>query len=129
MDYENKACTTMGLLTLCVPSSHTKEADTTVLPISPSTFTLNDNFCPSDVKDKTLGSTWIFSAFEPVTVARYVDTGVPTFVTVLVKLRLNDCKGNGARANEGKFKSQTVPVVALVHVLFSPVISRNIVVL
>lgn len=86
MGYVEESYTTMGLLTLCLPSSHTKEADTLALSISPAICTLNVNFCPSDVNDKTLGSTRIFSDEGAVILMLYLDTGDPTLVTLLVKL-------------------------------------------
>ncbi|WRX11657.1 hypothetical protein QQP08_004144 [Theobroma cacao] len=79
----------MGLLTLCTPSSHSKEAETIDLSIVPSMVSENDSFCPRDLNDRTLGLTWILSApAGAVTFALYIDIGDPTFVTVLLKTRL-----------------------------------------
>lgn len=47
--------------------------------IDPFTVTEKDSFCPRDVKERTLGSTLISSAFgAPITLALYVDVGDPT---------------------------------------------------
>ena len=118
-----EAYTTMGLLTRCVPSSQTREADTTVLPISPSTFTTNDNYCPREVNVNTLVSPLILSAGGAVTVALYVDDGSPTFVMVLLNVWLKDFKDIVERANEGRFRSHAVPFMMPKQVLLSPVTS------
>ena len=82
------AYTIMGDLTLCKPSSHTNEAETMSSTIRPLTFNTKESFCPMDVNDKMFGLTLILSPFgAPITVALYVDTGNPTFVTLLLNVR------------------------------------------
>ena len=53
------------------------------------TLTLKDIFCATDSNERTFGITTIFSPLGAFTMALYVDTGDPTFVTVLGKMRMN----------------------------------------
>ena len=69
----------------------------------PSTVSVNDNVCPKNVKDRTLGLNRILSpARAPVTEALYVETGVPTFVTTRLKIQVKlVSEGEVERAKEG----------------------------
>lgn len=61
--------TIIGLLTLNLPSSHTKEADAIDLFSVPSIMRTYVCFSPSEVNDKTLGFTEILSPLGAVTIA------------------------------------------------------------
>ena len=53
--------------------------------------------CPRDSNERTFGITSIFSVIGAFTMALYVDTRDPTFVTVLGKMQVNtnfDVKDN-----------------------------------
>lgn len=84
----------MGLLTLLLPSDQTRFADTdcSVPRLLPETVTVKDCFSYADFTDRTLGVT-LMESLDPglvTTFAMYVEFGLPTFVTVLWKVTLND---------------------------------------
>ena len=72
-----------------------------------------------------VGFTWILSPGGAVTLDLYMDVGDPTFVTTLLKTRLITSEREVESANEGEFRSQTVPLKASEQLLLSPEIIRR----